>query len=129
MTEAEQKIIWDILESEAWEKYYIDDAERPAFLMLHKYSPLSGGGFELYINSLARVGAFRFEKEARERLLKIMSKANKSVKYYRQSKTGRNRDKKVFFAEADGKGNLTIVKTEGSKPRTAEVLAEGGLTA
>ena len=106
MTESMTDLLYDILESEACEKYYINNAEKPAFLVLSKWNPLSHGKFELYMNRVARLGEFKTKKELIAKLLQVMSTANKPKKFYKVDKFGRKRREKVLFAVADGKGNL-----------------------
>ena len=67
MTLAMQDCLWSILETEAFERYFINDAEKPAFLILHKYNPLTHGSFELFMNNVARLRRFKTHKEAIEK--------------------------------------------------------------
>ena len=98
MTVATQELLWEILESEACEQYYIDDAQKPAFLLLSKYNPLSHGGFELYMNSVSLIGRFKSQKKAEERLRQGISTAKKSMKIWKVSKW-KSRKKRTLFME------------------------------
>lgn len=104
MSNTLQNCLWDILESEACEKYYIDDAELPGFLVLSKWNLLSHGGFELYMNRLSRLGRYRTKKELREKLRFVFSTAKKPLSYYKVDKQGRRK----LVAQADGHGKLTF---------------------
>jgi len=99
MSEFEQNLIWELLESEACERYFIDDAEKPAFLLLSKHNPLSHGGFELYMNYVARLGRFSSMKKAEDKLREVISKARRPLKVFKVSKWGRKKGKRQFFAE------------------------------
>ena len=98
MTLATRELIWEILESEACEQYFIDVAERPAFLLLSKHNPLSHGGYELYMNSVAILGRFSSQKKAEERLRAVLSTAKKSMKIWKVSRW-KSRKKRTLFAE------------------------------
>ena len=98
MTLATQELIWEILESEACEQYYIDDAKKPAFLLLSKYNPLSHGGFELYMNNVTILGRFKSQKKAEERLIDMLQTTRKSIKVWKVSKW-KSRKKRTLFKE------------------------------
>jgi len=108
MTFAETELLWSILESEACEQYFIGNAEKPAFLLLSKWNPLSHGGFEVYMNSVALLGRFKTEKEAHEKLKQVMATAKKPLIFYKVDKFGRKQGTKQLFARADGKGTLKM---------------------
>lgn len=95
-----QDLLWDILESEACSQYYIDDAEKPAFLLLSKYNPLSHGGFELYMNNVALLGRFSSQKKAEDKLRTVISKANRPLKVFKVNKWGSHKGKRQFFADS-----------------------------
>lgn len=102
MTLALQDCLWDILESEAFERYFIGDAEKPAFLILNKYNPLSNGAFELYINYVARLGRFQTHKKAVEKLDMVLSGATKKIHVFKQRQMSMAKfDKKVLYATID----------------------------
>jgi len=86
MSLAMQNCLWDILETEAFERYFINDAEKPAFLILHKCNPLAYGSFELFMNHVARLGRFKTHKEAIKRLDEAISTANIPIRVYKQKK-------------------------------------------
>lgn len=94
-----QDWLWDILESEAFERYFIGDAEKPAFLILNKNNPLSNGAFELYMNSVSRLGRFKTHKKAVEKLDTVLSSAIKKIHVFKQRKKGiANFGKKILYA-------------------------------
>jgi len=104
----EAEALWDILESEACERYYINDAEKPAFLLLSKWNPLSHGAFEVYMNHIGSIGKFAKKKDAILRLTEGMRTAKKPMTFYKVDKFGRKQGRKQLFAKADGKGTLTV---------------------
>jgi len=81
--------LWDILESEACEKFFINDAEKPAFFILSKYNPLSHGNFELYMSNVAKLGDFKTQKEAREKLKTVIATAKHPIRVYTFTKRRR----------------------------------------
>ena len=104
MTLALQDCLWDILESEAFERYFIGDAEKPAFLILNKYNPLANGAFELYMNHVSRLGRFKTHKKAIAKLDTVLSSAVKRIHVFKQTKKGiANFGKKVLYATIDPK--------------------------
>jgi hypothetical protein len=109
MNFAMAEALWDILESEACEQYYIDNAEKPAFLLLSKWNPLSHGAFELYMNSIGSLGKFKTKTQAIEHLKEVMRTAKKPLSFFKVDKFGRKSGKKRLFAKADGKGSLEIL--------------------
>ena len=88
MTLALQDTLWDILESEAYLRFFINDAEKPAFLLLHKWNPISCGGFELYMNHVTCLGKFKSEKKALARLDEAISNAKIPIRVHIQKKKG-----------------------------------------
>ena len=95
-------LLWDILELEAPIKFYIDDCEKPAFLLFPQYHPFaSKSRVALYMNSVAKIGNFTSEKKALEFLKdKIENHTTKHVKCYIVYKHGRKAGKRIFFAES-----------------------------
>jgi len=102
MSLALQDCLWDILESEACERYFIGDAEKPAFLILDKWNPLANNAFELYMNCVSRLGKFRTRKQAIERLDAVLSTANHKICVFKQKKIGiASFGKKILYATID----------------------------
>ena len=95
-------LLWEILEMEAPIKFYIDDAEKPAFLLFPKYHWASSKSHvTLYMNSVAKIGEFRSTKAALEFLRNIIENhATKPIKVYIVYKYGRKAGKRIFFAES-----------------------------
>lgn len=97
-----QDTLWDILETEAFERYFINNAEKPAFLILHKWNLLSRGGFELLMNYVARLGRFKTHKEAIARLDQAISTAIIPISVYKQKRRGFLKyGKKQLYATVD----------------------------
>jgi len=96
---ARQEIMWDLIASEGDEFYYIDDAEGPAFILLHRHNVLTRNSFHLYMNHVTRIISTRSEKEVRTKLLQALNSATKQIKVYKMVRRGRKRDKKIFFGE------------------------------
>lgn len=90
------QIVWDLLESNC-EQYYIDSAEKPAFLIGDGPFALSKAGFTLYVNNLCIVGSFRSREAARRRLREIIATCRKPIKVFQERRGGR-----VLFAESAG---------------------------
>lgn len=82
------KIVWDILEDQAKEKFYIGNAKEPAFLILPK-SLLTRDKFTLLINSLCKVGDFKTLKQCHAKLEEISLKINKPIRKYSMQNVGR----------------------------------------
>lgn len=102
MTLALQDCLWDLLESEAFERYFINDAEKPAFLILHKYNPLSHGSFELFMNHVSRLCRVKTQKQVIEKLDKILSSATIKITVFKQKKKGlASFGKKELYATVD----------------------------
>jgi len=97
MTLILQDCLWGILETEADERYFIDDAEKPAFLILGKYNPLTHRSFELYMNNVSRLARCKRYKEIIARLDKILSTAKKPIRVYIQKKRGLSYGKKKLY--------------------------------
>ena len=90
--------LWEILESEAWGRFFIDDAEKPAFLILHRHNPFSSGKFELLMNHVGRLGEFNSLKKTLEALDKVLSTATKPKRIYHQKKKGYGYGEKKRYA-------------------------------
>jgi len=102
MTLALQDCLWDILESEACERYFIGDAEKPAFLILDKWNPLANNSFELYMNHVSRLGRFKTHKKTIEALDAVLSTANHKIHVFKQKKRGMaSFGKKILYATID----------------------------
>ena len=101
MTLTLQDCLWDILETEASERYFIDDAEKPAFLILNRHNPLSHGYFELYMNHVSRVARCKNHKEIIAKLDKILSTARKPIRVYLQKRKGLSYGDKKLYATID----------------------------
>ena len=86
--------LWSLIASEASERFYVNDAQEPAFLICRgAFSPK--GPWTLYMNSISELGSFSSREKAFEKLREIVSKAKLPVKVYRESHGG----KKILFAE------------------------------
>ena len=99
---SQSDLLWEILEMEAPIRLYIDDAEKPAFLLFPKYHwAASKSKVALYMNSVAKIGDFSSEKKALEFLRdKIENHTTKHIKVYMVHKYGRKAGKRIFFAES-----------------------------
>jgi len=94
------QILWELLELEAKDKFYVGNRENPAFLLFPKYSPLCmDKKVTLYMNGVGLIDTFKSEKAALERLKQIIENANFAVQVYKVSKYGRQKGKRVLFAE------------------------------
>jgi rRNA processing protein Krr1/Pno1 len=88
------------MESEAPEKFFVNNAEHPAFLLFPKYSFLATNNkVSLYMNGVSLIANFKTEKLAKERLKQIIENANFPTRVYQVSKTGQKRGKRILFAE------------------------------
>ena len=96
---ARQDIMWDLIVSEADELYYIDEAEDPAFILLHRYNPLTRDSFHLYMNEVGRIISTRSEKEVREKLFQALNSTTKRIKVFKMVRSGRKKDKKILYGE------------------------------
>ena len=93
-------LLWELLESEAPEKFYVNGKEMPAFLLFHKYHWASQNKkYTLYLNRVGVIAEFTSQKKALERLKLIVENANFPVRVHRLSRTGRYKDKRILFAE------------------------------
>lgn len=101
MTLALQDCLWDILESEAFERYFINDAEKPAFLILHKWNPLANRAFVLYMNHVSRLCRVKTHRETIEKLDRMLSTAKVKIHVFKQKKKGLTFGKKILYATID----------------------------
>jgi hypothetical protein len=93
-------ILWELMEMEAPEKFFINGAEQPGFLLFPKYSYLTlNNKVSLYMNGVGLIANFKTEKQAKERLKQIVETANFPTRVYQVSKTGSRRGKRILFAE------------------------------
>ena len=100
ITPASFNIFWELLEMEAPLKFYINGKDTPAFLLFPKYHWASSKSYHhLYMNTVGLIGKFTAEKKALARLKEIVENANFPVRVYKSSKYGRNRGKRILFAE------------------------------
>ncbi len=85
--------LWDLIISEASERYFVGDAPEPAFLICRGiFSPK--GKWTLYMNSISEIGHFTSLKGAENHLREIVSRAKKPLSLFKQTRKG----KKVLFA-------------------------------
>lgn len=94
---AKTEAVFDIIENEALEKYYIDDAPQPAVFLLN--GMLTNGVWHVYINMLTRVIRTRKEKEARAKIEEIFNSTTKNIKVYKISTMGRKKGKRTLHGE------------------------------
>ncbi len=89
------------MEMEAPEKFFVDEKEHPAFLMFPKYHylALETKKHNLYLNGVGLIAGFRTRKKLFERLKEIIAHANFPIKVFKVSKFGKQRGKKILFAE------------------------------
>lgn len=92
-------LVFDIIEGEADEKYYIDDAPDPAVLLLTKGNFLARRSWQVYINRLTRVTSTKEESEAREKIEQIFNSCKKRIKVFKVLKYGRRRGEKILHGE------------------------------
>lgn len=103
-----QDSLWEILETEACERYFINEAKKPAFLLLNKYNPLTHGSFELYMNYVSRIAKVKTRKEAIQRLDDMLRTATIPMTVYVQKKKGLSYGEKQIYATINP--NLPIKK-------------------
>ena len=93
-------LLWELMEMEAPEKFCVNGKEHAAFLLFPKcHWAASKGYHHLYMNTVGLIGKYTARAKALERLREIVETANFALKVYRVSKYGRNRGKRIFFAE------------------------------
>lgn len=95
-----QEILWEILESEADVKYFIDDSEGPAFLFFEKGGPVTGSACALYMNRVTKIREFRSLKAAEEFLEKIMKGMSRKMTVWKVQRFGR-KGRKLFLSTKD----------------------------
>ena len=84
-----ESYLWEAAEVLAIHKYYINDTEKPALLVIwHK------GKYHLQVNKVGLIGAYKSEKQLKDRIIELIKTANYPIKLYRW-KHGK-RDKKPF---------------------------------
>jgi hypothetical protein len=88
------EMVWDLLESNASERYFVDNAEEPGFLIGRGPWAIHGE-WTLYMNRVSALGSFTSRQKARERLLKMVQGAKEPVKVFRETRRGRQ-----LFAES-----------------------------
>ena len=94
------KFLWELLEMEAPEKFYVGGSEHPAFLYFPRQSWASRDGkHTLYMNGVGLIATFTSRKKALERLKAIVESAYFPVRLHRVSRIGRNKGKRIMFAE------------------------------
>lgn len=93
--------LWELMELEAREKFFVNNKEYPAFLYFPKYHYLSAekSYHSLYLHTVGLINIFSSRQKAFERLKQIVENANFPLKLYQMSKYGRNRGKRILFAE------------------------------
>lgn len=101
-------VVWDILETEACTRYFINEAKKPAFLLLHKFNPLTQGSFELYMNHLSRIAKVKTRKEATQRLDDMLCTTRMPITVHIQKKKGCGYGPKQVYATINP--NLPIKK-------------------
>jgi len=114
--------LWELLESEAPEKFYIDGNEHPAFLYFPRQHWASQKNkHTLYMNTVGVINTFGSRKKALARLKQIVENAYFAVRVYQVSRTGRNKGKRILFAE-----NTTdrITKSELKAPMKVFEIVE-----
>lgn len=95
------KTMWELMEMEAPDKFYVDSATSPAFLLFPKGHLLSllKNGYNLYLNNVGLISAWKTRKRALERLRAIVENANFPVNVYHVKKTHSKREQRVLFAK------------------------------
>lgn len=94
-------ILWEIMEMEAVEKFFVDGKEKPAFLYFPRYHYLSAQKTKhsLYMNTVGLISTFSSKKKTFTRLREIVENANFPLRLNQESKYGRNKGKRIVFAE------------------------------
>lgn len=97
---SQSRFLWELLEMEAPQKFYMDGKDHPAFLLFPKFHWASSKSMHtLYMNGVGVINTFTSERKALARLVGIVEEANFPVRVYRLSKTGRSKGKRILFAE------------------------------
>ena len=106
-------LLWEAAEVMAIQKYYINDADHPALLVMwHK------GKYNLQVNKVGLIGAYKSEKLLKDRIIELIKTANYPIKLYRW-KNGK-RDKKPF-AENDNYSERYLNAKEDCPVRAFEI--------
>jgi len=95
------QILWELMEMEAPEKFFVNQKEHPAFLAFpkHHYLSVVRNRYNLYMNGVGLIASFGSEKALLERLKRIVENANFPIRVFRMSKHGRKKGQRTFFAE------------------------------
>jgi len=114
MSEGVSKILWDLLESEARERFFIDAAPEPAFLISWGiFSPK--GKCTLYLNTVGAINSFPSLKKAEERIKELVESARTPIKVYKGIKRGH-----LLFAE-NKESRLPATASEGNLIATFKI--------
>jgi len=122
ITHGSHSILWELMEMEAPEKFYVNGKEHPAFLFFPRYHYLSAKKTKhsLYMNGVGLVSSFSSKKQTFARLREIVENANFPLRLYQVSKYGSKRGKRILFAEnhtqrvdmTDAKGPMKVFNIE-----------------
>jgi hypothetical protein len=88
-----ERFLWDLIESEAHARFFIDSADEPAFLICRGPFAIRGP-YGLYLNTVGHIASFPSAKKAELRLQEIVKTARTPVKVFKQTRRGR-----ILFAE------------------------------
>ena len=91
-------VLYEIMIGEATERFYINDAPKPAWVILGKYSMLSStrSSYELWFSTMHR-WRLRTLKECHAKIKEMVSKAKVSMKVWRDRRL--RSGKRELFAE------------------------------
>ena len=93
-------LLWELMEMEAPETFFVNGKEHPAFLYFPRSHFLAmNGKHSLYMNGVSLISIFSSRKKAFDRLREIVASANFPLRLYRVSKYGSKRGKRILFAE------------------------------
>lgn len=107
------EILWELLEMEALEKFFVGNAKSPAFLLFPKYHWASTkSAHSLYLSNVGLIARFSSQKKALDRIKELVEKANYPLKLYQVSKFGRKRGKQILFAE-NKSSRIDLTKAKG----------------
>lgn len=89
-------VLYEIMIGEATERFYINDAPKPAWVILGKYSILSStrSSYELWFSTMHR-WRLRTLKECHAKIKEMVSKAKVPMKVWREKRFGRV-DRELF---------------------------------
>lgn len=87
--------LYELMISDAKERYYINEAEKPAWIILDKYSILTSqkSCFQLWFDTM-HCWRFRRLSECHDKIREMVQKAKVPMKVWRKTK----RDERVLFA-------------------------------